>query len=97
MEDFYDNIPFSLRTERICRMRDIIIQIEYDYELYEAIKTKIENGIINYSDLEEEQRVKTWLKKDFTLYGRLQSMSIEGITCGKLFSKYKKAVVPSTF
>lgn len=87
MEDFYDNIPFSLRTERICRMRDIIIQIEYEYELYEEIKSKIESGRINDSDLEENQKIKAWLKKDSIVYGRLHSMSIEGITCGRLFSK----------
>ena len=81
MEDPFDAIPFPYRTERLCRMRDLIMQIEADYKRYDDLKQKVRAGIGNEPDREELNRTAAWLKRDITVYRRLNAMSIEGITC----------------
>jgi hypothetical protein len=81
MEDHFDIIPVPYRTERLGRLRDLIIQIEADYKGYKHLKQKIEAGIGNSSDMEELHRREAWMKRDMTAYRRLNAMSIEGITC----------------
>jgi hypothetical protein len=82
MEDPFDIIPVSYRTERLGRMRELIIQIEADCKRYKDLKQKIEAGIGDNSDMEELHRREAWMKRDVTAYRRLNAMSIEGVTCG---------------
>jgi hypothetical protein len=80
MEDQFDTIPVPYRTERLGRMRELIIQIEADCKRYEDLKQKIEAGIGDSSDIEELHRMKAWMNRDMTAYRRLNAISIEGIT-----------------
>jgi hypothetical protein len=89
MEDLSDTIPVPYRTERLGRMRDLIIQIEADYKRYKFLKQKVDAGIGDNYDMEELRRTEIWMKRDITAYRRLNTVSIEGITfvgVGKLSS-----------
>jgi hypothetical protein len=79
MEDQFDSIPAPYRTERIGRMRDLIMQIEADYTRYKALKQMADAGIGD-NDIEELHRREAWMKRNMTTFTRLNSMSIEGIT-----------------
>ena len=81
MEDPFDIIPVPYRTERLGRMRELIMQIDADYKRYEFLKQKVEAGVGDDSNREELQRRETWMKRDVTAYRRLNAMSIEGVTC----------------
>jgi hypothetical protein len=81
MEDHFDFIPVPYRTERMGRMRDLIIQIKADYKRYKHLKQKIDAGIGDSSDMEELNIRESWIKRDMTVYKRLNAMSIEGVTC----------------
>lgn len=80
MEDQFDAIPVPYRTERLGRMRDLIMQIEADYKRYESLKQMVDEGSGNKADLEELHRRETWMKRNITTFRRLNAMSIEGIT-----------------
>ena len=80
MEDHFDNIPVSYRTQRLGRLRDLITQIEADYQRYKFLKQKIDAGSGDNSYMEELHRMESWMKRDMTAYRRLNSVSIEGIT-----------------
>lgn len=82
MEDPFDNIPVPYSAERLGRMRDIIMQIETEYERYNDLKQKIEDGINTEYESEDLHRIMAWLKRDMNAYRRLSAMSIEGVTCG---------------
>jgi len=84
MEDHFDFIPVPYRTERLGRLRDLIIQIEADYKRYKHLKQKIEAGIGDSSDMEELHRKDAWTKREMTAYRRLNAMSIEGVTYSKI-------------
>ena len=45
MEDHFDAIPVPYRTERLGRMRDLIMQIEADYKRYRFLKQMVDAGI----------------------------------------------------
>lgn len=79
MEDHFDAIPVPYRTERLCRMRDLIMQIEADYKRYKFLKQMADAGIGNDFDMEELHRREAWMKRSMTTYRRLNAMSIEGI------------------
>lgn len=81
MEDPFDNIPVPYRAERLGRMRNLIMQIEADYEQYIDLKNRIEEGISIESEREDLHRIEAWLKRNIIAYRRLSAMSIEGVTC----------------
>ena len=83
MEDIFDSIPVAYRSERLDRIRDLIVQTKADFACYEALKQKIESGTGSKSDIEEMIKTASWLKRDILVYKKLNSMSIEGITCGE--------------
>ena len=80
MEDHFDAIPVPYRTERLGRMRDLIMQIEADYKRYKFLKQMVDAGIGDNSDMEELHRREAWMKRSMTTFRRLNAMSIEGIT-----------------
>lgn len=80
MEDHFDNVPVPYRTQRLGRLRDLIAQIEADYERYKFLKQKVDAGSGDNSDMEELHRMEAWMKRDMTAYRRLNAVSIEGIT-----------------
>ena len=80
MEDHFDNIPVSYRTQRLGRLRDIITQIQADYERYKFLKQRVTAGSGDNSDMEDLHRMEAWMKRDMTAYRRLNAASIEGIT-----------------
>ena len=80
MEDHFDKIPVPYRTERLGRMRELIMQIEADYKRYKFLKQKADAGIGNDFDIEELHRREAWMKRSMTTFRRLNAMSIEGIT-----------------
>ena len=80
MEDQFDAIPVPYKTERLGRMRDLIMQIEADYKRYESLKQMVDAGSGNEADLEELHRREAWMKRSMTTFRRLNAMSIEGIT-----------------
>lgn len=80
MEDHFDTIPVPYRTERLGRMRDLIMQIEADYSRYKYLKQMVDAGNGDHSDMEELQRREAWMKRSMTTFRRLNAMSIEGIT-----------------
>ena len=80
MEDHFDAIPVPYRTERLNRMRDLIMQIEEDYKRYKFLKQIADAGIGNDFDIEELHRREAWMKRSMTTFRRLNAMSIEGIT-----------------
>ena len=84
MDDPFDRTPVQYRTERLGRMRELIVRIKADYGYYAMLKKKIGVGNRNESDIEEMQRIVTWLKRDITVYKKLSTMSIEGITCAEV-------------
>ena len=79
MEDQFDTIPVPYRTERLGRMRDLIMQIEADYKCYKHLKQKVGAGIGDSSDIEELHKMKAWMMRDMAAYRRLSAISIEGI------------------
>jgi hypothetical protein len=81
MADHFDSIPVPYRTERLGRLRDLIIQIEADYKRYKHLKQKIEAGIGVNSEMEELHRREAWIKRNVNVFRRLNAMSIEGVTC----------------
>ena len=80
MEDQFDAIPVPYRTERLGRMRDLIMQIEADYKRYESLKQIIDAGSGNEAHLEELHTRVAWMKRSIITFRRLNVMSIEGIT-----------------
>lgn len=80
MEDQFDAIPILYRTERLGRLRDLVMQIEADYKKYESLKQIVDAGRGNSSDMEELHRKEAWMKRNMTIFRRLNAMSIEGIT-----------------
>ena len=80
MEDQFDAIPVPYRTERLGRMRDIIMQIEADYKRNETLKQIADAGSGNKADFEELHRREAWMKRNINILRRLNAMSIEGIT-----------------
>jgi hypothetical protein len=80
MEDHFDAIPVPYRTERLGRMRDLMMQIEADYSRYKYLKQMVDAGNGNHSDMEELQRREAWMKRSMTTFRHLNAMSIEGIT-----------------
>ena len=80
MEDHFDAIPVPYRTERLGRMRDLIMQIEADYSRYKFLKQRVDAGIGDNSDMEELCKREAWMKRSMTTFMRLNAMSIEGIT-----------------
>ena len=80
MEDHFDAIPVPYRTERLSRMRDLIMQIEADYRRYESLKKIADAGRGNSSDMEELHRREAWMKRNMTIFRRLNALSIEGVT-----------------
>ena len=80
MEDHFNAIPVPYRTERLGRMRDLIMQIEADYSRYKYLKQMVDAGIGNDSDMEEIGKREAWMKRSMTTFMRLNAMSIEGIT-----------------
>lgn len=79
MEDHFDAIPVPYRTERLGRMRDLIIQIEADYKRYESLRQIADAGRGNRSDMEELLKREAWMKRNMTIFRRLNAMSIEGV------------------
>ena len=84
MEDLFDTLPVPYRMERLGRMRELIMQIEADYECYEALKWKIETGIGAQSDRDDLNRIVLCLKKNIIAYRWLNALSIEGITSARI-------------
>ena len=84
MEEDFDAIPAAYRTERLGRMRDLIMQIEADYKRYKFLKQIADAGIGNDFDIEELHRCEAWMKRSMTTFRRLNVMSIEGITFVKI-------------
>ena len=80
MEDHFDAIPVSYRTERLGRLRDLIMQIEADYKRYKSLKQVADAGGGNKADLEEIQKREAWMKRNMNAFLCLNDMSIEGIT-----------------
>ena len=80
MEEYFDAIPVPYRTERLGRMRDLIVQIEADYKRYESLKQIADAGSGNKADLEELHRREAWMKRNINTFRSLNAMSIEGIT-----------------
>ena len=80
MEEDFDAIPAAYRTERLGRMRDLIMQIEADYKRYKFLKQISDTGISNDFDMEELHRREAWMKRSMTTFRRLNALSIEGIT-----------------
>ena len=80
MEDHFDNIPVSYRTQRLGRLRDLITQIEADFKRYKFLKERVDMGSYDNCDMEELHRMEAWMKRDITAYRRLNAASIEGIT-----------------
>ena len=80
MEDHFDAIPVQYRTERFCRMRDLIMQIEADYSRYKFLKQRVDAGIGDNSDMEEIGKREAWMKRSMITFRHLNAMSIEGIT-----------------
>jgi len=80
MEDHFDAIPAPYRMERLCRMRDLIMQIEADYKRYKFLKQMVDAGIGDNSDMEEIGKREAWMNRSMTTFRRLNAMSIEGIT-----------------
>ena len=80
MEDHFDAIPVPYRTERLGRMRDLIMQIEADYSRYKFLKQRVDAGIGDNSDMEEIGKREAWMNRNMTTFRRLNAMSIEGIT-----------------
>jgi hypothetical protein len=83
MEDHFDAIPVPYRTERLGRMRDLIMQIEADYSRYKYLKQMVDAGSGDHSDMEELQRREAWMKRSMNTFRRLNAMSIEGITVAR--------------
>jgi len=79
MEDHFDTIPVQYRTERLGRLRDLIMQIEADYKRYESLKQIADAERGNRSDMEELHRRESWMKRNMTTFMRLNAMSIEGV------------------
>jgi hypothetical protein len=84
MEDNFDSMPVPYRTERLGRMRDLIIQIEADYKRYETLKWIADAGSGNRADLEELHRREAWMKRNMTPFRYLNAMSIEGIMFARI-------------
>lgn len=80
MEDHFDAILVQYRTERLGRMRDLIMQIEADYKRYKFLKQIVDAGIGDNSDMAELHRREAWMKRSMTTFRRLNAISIEGIT-----------------
>ena len=80
MEDHFDAIPAPYRTERLSRMRDLIMQIEADYKRYESLKQITDAGKGLSSDMEELHRREAWMKQSMATFRHLNTMSIEGVT-----------------
>ena len=80
MEDHFDAIPVPYRTERLNRMRDLIMQIEADYKRYESLKQIIHAGNGDKAHLDELHKREAWMKRNMASFMRLNAMSIEGIT-----------------
>ena len=80
MEEEFDAIPAAYRTERLGRMRDLIMQIEADDIRYKFLKQVADAGSGNKADLDEIQRKEIWMKRNMNAFVRLNAMSIEGIT-----------------
>lgn len=80
MEDDFDTSSVPYRTERLSRMRDLIIQIETDYTRCESLKQIADSGRGNSSDMEELHKREAWMKRNMIIFIRLNAMSIEGIT-----------------
>ena len=84
MDDPFDTIPVPYRTERLGRARDLVMQIEADYAYQRDIMQRLEAGNANQSDIEELQKSLAWLKRDMMEYSEMNSISIEGVTCGEI-------------
>jgi len=84
MEDQFDAIPVPYKTERLGRMRDLIMQIEADCKRYESLKQIIDAGSGNKVHFEELHRREAWMKRNMTTFRRLNAMSIEGITFARM-------------
>ena len=80
MEDHFDAIPVQYRSERLGRMRDMIIQIEADYERYNFLKQRVDEGLGDNYDTEELCKREAWMKRSMTTFRRLNAVSIEGVT-----------------
>lgn len=80
MEDHFDKIPVQYRTERLGRLRGLITQIEADYKRCNYLKQKTHLRVSDHSEIEEMLKMETWIKRDMTIYKRLNAVSIEGIT-----------------
>ena len=80
MEDHFDTIPVQYRSERLSRMREMIMQIEADYERYKFLKQRVDEGPGSNYDTEELSKREVWMKRSMTTFRRLNAMSIEGIT-----------------
>lgn len=80
MEDHFDALPVQYRSERLGRMRDMIMQIETDYERYKFLKQRVDEGLGGNYETEELSKREAWMKQSMTTLRRLNAMSIEGIT-----------------
>lgn len=80
MEDHFDAIPVPYRTERLGRLQGLIMQIEADYKRCESLKQIADAGRGNSSVMEELHRREAWMKRNMTIFRRLNAMSIEGVT-----------------
>ena len=83
MDDEFDRIPAPYRTERLARMRDLIVRIKADYGHYAMLKKKLEADNRKEQDIEDMSRIAAWLKRDITAYKKLSTMSIEGVSCAE--------------
>ena len=84
MDDPFDTIPVPYRTERLGRVRGLIIQIEADYKCCRNVMQRLKMGNEDQLDIEELQKSLVWLRRDVIEYSKMNSMSIEGVTCGEI-------------
>lgn len=84
MEASYDSIPAPYRSERLRRMKDLIRQMEADHDHIQALQHKIAEGAGTQKEKEDFLATAVMLRREYRVYRRMRSISIEGITCGRL-------------
>ena len=84
MEELYDSVPASYRSERLGRMKDLISQMEADSDHFQALQNRISKGTGTEKEMEDFLAIAVRLRREYKAYRRLRQMSIEGVTCGKM-------------
>lgn len=82
MEASYDSIPAPYRSERLRRMKDLIHQMEADHDHIQALQHKIAEGAGTEKEMEDFLATSVMLRREYKVYRRMRSISIEGVTCG---------------